>query len=290
MQRALVTGVLLAATGCAGNREVVPVQNVERTVSVWNGDAALGRHHLCTEYVTPAERLNTNKGSLGIPIGDKGVNVSYEHAESLATIYTVTEIMQFGQMALFRLCEAAGNGMIKQDEYATTFNDTVRGVGELLEAQLKRDQVSVQTHLIRLANKMVDLDRQRCNAADDATVSGQSRRGEFDAERKRLRQEFVELRQSVDATSFVQEPREAKPPSADEAKAFDTAAKAYLEAKNSSGDKKNPPKPADPNDLTTKCDAAKVSYVPMRACAELDSTVSTRAASLMKQLDAAGCK
>ncbi len=296
MRQAFFLAVLFSMASCAGNREVVPVQNVERTVSVWADDAAYGRHHLCTEYVTPAERLNTNKGTLGIPIGDKGVNVSYEHAESLATIYTVTEIMQFGQMALFRLCEAAGNGMIKENQYATTFNDTVNGVGQLLEAQLKRDQFAVQTHLLRLADKMVDLDRRRCDAASDPSVSRTERLDELNAERKQVRQEFVELRQSVDATSLVKEPKEAKPPSAAEAEAFETAARLYLEVKHpprASDDSKTGAKPRttqNDSSLQAKCEAARGAYEPVRACAELDSTTSTRAASLKKQLDEDGCR
>jgi hypothetical protein len=267
--------IAVAAAGCAANREVVPVQNVERTVSVWSGDAATGRHHLCTEYVTPAERLNTNKGSLAIPIGDKGVNVSYEHAESLATIYTVTEIMQFGQMALFRLCEAAGNDMIKKDEYVSTFNATVLGVGELLQSQLKRDQFAVQTHLIRLVDKMVDLDRQRCDAAADATVSAKTRRDELGDQRKRVRQEFVELRQSVDASNILKEPKEPTLPSAEQADAFEKAVNDYL-TKSS-------------EHTEAKCREARTKYEPLRACAELDSTVSTRAASLLKRLEDEKC-
>src|SRR5690349_8145993 len=110
---------LLWIIGCSST-PVIPVRNVERVTAVWNADEGVVPH-ICLEYASPAEKLQATKASLGVPIGDKAVQVSYESSESLATIYTVSEIMQFGHAALYRLCEAAGNGSIDRKQFEALF-------------------------------------------------------------------------------------------------------------------------------------------------------------------------
>ncbi|HVU04314.1 MAG TPA: hypothetical protein VHE30_21295 [Polyangiaceae bacterium] len=177
MKKLLVMLPLLAfIPGCAGRPNVVPVQNVERAVTVWYAPPVKGPdgrlmpgppEHLCLEYASPAQRLDRTKLALNVPVGDKAAGVSYEASESLAMIYSVSEIMQFGHAALYRLCEARGNGAINADEYKLLFGEAMKNVYELIHLELTRQSVSGFERAMDLKRRFDD------NIAQTKTALGQ---------------------------------------------------------------------------------------------------------------------
>src|SRR5688572_26771538 len=95
----------LSLVGCH-KKQIQTVRNVERAVAHWGPEtSATGVSHLCLEYSTAAEKLHDRDAGATVPVGEVAVTLSYKDKESLASIYSVSEIMQFGHAALYRLCE-----------------------------------------------------------------------------------------------------------------------------------------------------------------------------------------
>jgi len=192
----LFFGLSLSACACASNDEVLHVANVERAVTTWRdkgprkgGGNARQRSatsiHLCLEYASPAEKLEATKAGLMVPIGaDKNVSVSYESAQSLATIYSVSEIMQFGHAALYRLCEASGNQAITNDTYRDLFGQTLQNVNELLRLQMLQVREGVDGQIAVLRAQVQSIDSQICAQRRLGPTATPAQ--DFDAQRKAL--------------------------------------------------------------------------------------------------------
>jgi hypothetical protein len=124
--------LVLIGTLCGCSSNLVRVPNTERATTLWNT-----KEHVCLEYATAASKLTQQHANIAFPVtGTSGVQLSYESAESLASIYTVSDVLQFGHAALYRLCEAAGNGNISDGEYAKLLSDTLASINQLLATQM----------------------------------------------------------------------------------------------------------------------------------------------------------
>jgi hypothetical protein len=194
--RSLVCSILVVSAFGCGTTHVVPVKNVERATTVWEADE--GRiPHLCLEYSSPAEKLEATKASLGVPIGNKSVQLTYESAESLATIYTVSEIMQFGHAALYRLCEAVGNGALDRHQFGQLFGQTLKNMNDLIQLQLEAKNHAGASAAVNLQQQIKEIDKRRCELLRSFASAS------FDAEWKRLtesRVAFAERYQGIRQT------------------------------------------------------------------------------------------
>jgi hypothetical protein len=197
--RLLICSILVvSAIGC-GATHVVPVSNVERATTVWESDEGL-IPHLCLEYSSPAEKLDATKASLGVPIGTKSVEVSYESAQSLATIYTVSEIMQFGHAALYRLCEAVGNGALDKEKFGELFDKTLNNMNNLIRLQLEAKDSAGVSAAVGIQQDVRELDKRRCQLLEKSATTG------FEAEWQTLMQERGALEKrykGIQATQHV---------------------------------------------------------------------------------------
>lgn len=146
--------------------QVRSVSNVQRAVTQWPAvTSGTGAPHICLEYASPAAKLHDREVGLVVPVGEPSVEATYSDAESLAMIYSVSEIMQFGHAALYRLCEASGNQMLEQREYEKLFNGTLESVNDLIELQLNRKKLDAQTRLQFMRDELDQLDTERCAAS-----------------------------------------------------------------------------------------------------------------------------
>jgi len=197
MQRtaSLVTcgGWLMALIAC-GPKQVQPVKNVERAVTMWDGDKTpSGQAHLCLEYSTAAEKLHDREANASIPVGETPVTLGYKDAESLANIYSVSEIMQFGHAALYRLCEASGNQAIDETTYKALFADSIAGVHDLIELQLLREKVGSIEHLMVLRSEFDRIDERRCGLARSNSAAAARELLSLNARRRELEKRISEL-------------------------------------------------------------------------------------------------
>jgi hypothetical protein len=230
-RNALFFGLSLMASACASNDDVLHVTNVERAVTTWRvkelresdegaTDAKRRRAqriHLCLEYASPAEKLEATKASLAVPVGaDKNVSVSYESAQSLATIYSVSEIMQFGHAALYRLCEASGNRAISNATYRDLFGQTLQNVNELLRLQMLQVREGVDGQIAVLRAQVQSVDSQICVQRRLGSTAVPSQ--DFDTQRKAFVARHTKL---VPAATQIVAPLPDPVPATTE---FDTAA------------------------------------------------------------------
>ncbi len=197
--KAFVTGAALAvlASGCTQNG-VVPVQNVERAASVWNKPVPTPKGlrsgtsqkttHICLEYALPTRSDHTNKAKAGATVQGVPLEASYESTASMAAMYSVTEIMQFGQAALYRLCEADGNGSLKGSEYANNFLKVLESVDGLLRLQMAGQTASILTHANGLLQRADEIDREMAPflGYQKASVRTPQRLKELRAERNQV--------------------------------------------------------------------------------------------------------
>ncbi len=196
--KAFLTSVALVAlaSGCTQNG-VVPVQNVERAASVWSKPApskgsrnatSQKTTHICLEYALPTRSDHTNKAKAGATVQGVPVEASYESTASMAAMYSVTEIMQFGQAALYRLCEADGNGSLKGSEYANNFLKVLESVDGLLRLQMAGQTASILTHANGLLQRADEIDREMAPflGYQKASVRTPQRLKELRAERNQV--------------------------------------------------------------------------------------------------------
>jgi len=211
--------LLIAIGGCAGT-PVVPVRNVERVTTVWQSDNGL-IPHLCLEYASPAEKLQATKASLGVPIGEKNVEVSYESSESLATIYTVSEIMQFGHAALYRLCEAYGNKAVDKDKFNELFDSALKSVNGLIELQLSAKNGGAAVIGMRLQKDIQDLDKERCKLLKSTSAEREAKWKNAAAQRSELVDRYEKIKEVQDLLPSVPE---------DKVQALEGSAQKYIAA------------------------------------------------------------
>jgi len=188
---AVPLGALLLA---CNQKQVQTVSNVQRTTAVWPaGTTATGGPHICVEYATPAEKLKDREASLSVPIsGEQSAELRYQQAESLASIYSVSEIMQFGHAALYRLCEASGNQAIDEGTYKDLFKQTLTDVNHLLELQMTAQGMAAEQRLATHVKDLAELDEQWCaeSRKDSSTAA---------LERERLRKRRKQIIESIEA-------------------------------------------------------------------------------------------
>lgn len=99
-----------------------------------------GYIHSCFESPGPASITNHMKATLeaikSVEFDKAKASDSQkamaEYNQKLATLYTVGEIIQFGQNALFRLCEARGNGDFTAKSYRANFELILNSMVDLL--------------------------------------------------------------------------------------------------------------------------------------------------------------
>ncbi len=74
--------------------------------------------HFCMEPVGPATKLHNVTTELSGNFKEiVEVTAKNEYSQNLAKIYEVGEILQLSHVALYRLCEAVGNGSLEAKEY-----------------------------------------------------------------------------------------------------------------------------------------------------------------------------
>lgn len=222
--RTAAGGLMLGGLiGCAHDG-IVKVENAERAATVWGSPSDASRAqggvapHVCLEYSTPAQELAASKSSLSVPINGQSVALSHESAENLATIYSVSEIMQFGHAALYRLCEAAGNGAIPSEhDYYKLFAVTLEQVHGLIRLQLEKDSVSALTLLDRWRSDIEGLDRRRCRLREAEATETRASDRELKEKREQLARRYNDLlaAQKLDGMSAFELPAGAMPDFAD---------------------------------------------------------------------------
>lgn len=140
----IVALIFSLVSGCASiwGYNVKQGKNTKRAIVVWKKDPNEKKGFVtCVEFVTPAEKLHDLNikltGEAKFTKGSPKIVVNYKDTQSLAQIYTVSDIMQFGHMALYRLCEARANGFIPlEDEYVNLFKKTLENVTALMHTQI----------------------------------------------------------------------------------------------------------------------------------------------------------
>lgn len=143
MNRYTAYGIALAlwagASGCGTTlfgHEVEPVSNGQRVANVWAGDDDFEHVRICLEYATAMGEETKSKMDLSVAFGKgKGGSLSYESATQLARIYNVSDIMQFGHAAMYRLCEAWANGALTDAEYNQRLGRVLDSMQDLLLVQ-----------------------------------------------------------------------------------------------------------------------------------------------------------
>lgn len=182
--RALCIAACAPAAGCSSDHEIVRIDNAERAATVWKKEGPKS----CLEYSTAAETLSKHSAALAgsLPAGQK-LELSFESSQNLAQIYTVSDIMQFGHAALYRLCEAAANKEIPADKYETLFQDTLSKLTDLLLAQIAVNRATVATELGAVKAE-IDSTRQKRAALDPKDPNAQARIKQLDRQLDALEQ------------------------------------------------------------------------------------------------------
>ncbi|PJZ44240.1 hypothetical protein [Leptospira brenneri] len=105
-----------------------------------------GFSHACMESPGPATITKDSSLTLDalqkIDFGtiqtEENKKLALTYHESLATLYTVSEIIQFGQNALYRLCEGRGNGDFTTNDYRNNFIFILKSMTELMREAKKK--------------------------------------------------------------------------------------------------------------------------------------------------------
>jgi hypothetical protein len=154
----------LPLTSCGASDNIERIDNTQRATTLWKRTTG---DHVCLEYATAASKLDNRRANLAFPItANQNVQLSYENAESLASIYTVSDILQFGHAALYRLCEAAGNGSIDQAGFTKLVQETLQRMSELLEVQLAGPQMNAKDRIAQAWNRVQAARASRLQAED----------------------------------------------------------------------------------------------------------------------------
>jgi hypothetical protein len=221
--------LLLMSSACAAHRGAVHADDVEPSATVWNGSGHSGQHHVC------AERPLSEKGLSGHqrpgPVGpDKPVAARDEAAKNAAGAANVAQISQFGQVALYRLCEAAGNGLLTEETYVSAYTKTLTSVRDLLEAQRRSEQYAFHSRLLQLRERIDAIDQRSCElrlGRGDGTLDDDASWETFEVERRELSREFDALRASTNAY-YIETPRNYAVPTRRQVDEFEKDAAAYL--------------------------------------------------------------
>jgi hypothetical protein len=221
--------LLLMSSACAAHRGAAHVDDVEPSVTVWNGSGHSGQHHVCTEQPLPEKGLSGHQRSGPVGPG-KPAAARDEVAKDAAAAVNVAQITQFGQVALYRLCEAAGNGLLTDETYVNAYTKTLTSVLDLLEAQRRSEQYALHSRLLQLRERIDAIDQRSCElrlGRSDATLDDDASWEAFEAERRELSREFDALRSSSNAY-FIAPPRNYAVPTRRQVDKFEKDAAAYL--------------------------------------------------------------
>jgi hypothetical protein len=130
-------------------------------------------------------------GALG---AGKTAAVSYQSATSLAQIYNVSDIMQFGHAAMYRLCEAAADKFLTPSEYVAQLSDVLRTMRELLRVQAQAVVGSAYAPLANARATLDDLEAEKAVLESRLMTSADTaRQKELSANAKRTKEEQSEL-------------------------------------------------------------------------------------------------
>ena len=137
MQKYLVCVLVLSISGCA--------VHTKTSVDAKENDE---RHIISTEYedgvvatcLEPIGSIVSNTGiKIDIGASKEGVGeakVNFEMSGEVSKIYEISEIMQLGHTAFYRLCEARMNGFISNVDYKASFSDTFFQINTLIQSRL----------------------------------------------------------------------------------------------------------------------------------------------------------
>lgn len=126
------------------------------------------------EYSTAVAETGRNKLGFEVPtVLPTGTTISpkltIERETNIAQIYTVSETLQLGHAALYRLCEARGNGDIeKADDYKQMFTDVFTKVQDLIQVQVDVRHHQIVAERVRVADELEAIDRDLRTLNDDA--------------------------------------------------------------------------------------------------------------------------
>lgn len=147
--------------GCGGAVEQVP--NTSRAATKWTREDAAER--VCLEYSTAVAETGKNKLGFEIPATlPSGTTISpkltVERETNIAQIYTVSETLQLGHAALYRLCEARGNGDIEPKAYPEMFSKVFDQVKELIQVQVDVRHHKIVLERVKVADELEILERE----------------------------------------------------------------------------------------------------------------------------------
>lgn len=156
----LIAVVIAIQPGCGASVEEVP--NTSRAATKWTRKDAPER--LCLEYSTAVAETGKNKLGFEVPTAlptgtTLAPKLTIERETNIAQIYTVSETLQLGHAALYRLCEARGNGDIKDEAYAQMFSKVFDQVRELIQVQVDVRHHKIVLERVRVADELEILDR-----------------------------------------------------------------------------------------------------------------------------------
>jgi hypothetical protein len=214
---------------CATGRDAVRVDAAERSVTVWEGSPYSGRQHVCTERLTSDKGLSDR--SRFEPRGSENAAAGHDDPlRSEESVLNVEQLTQFGDMALYRLCEAAGNGFIAEDTYVAAFTNMVTMVYASFEAQRRNEPHALHGRLLELRKRIDTIDRRNCDirlSGDEDTLDDDEALDADKRERGRLSREFEALRSSTNAY-FIEPPRQLVIPTRRQVDEFEKDATEYL--------------------------------------------------------------
>ncbi|WCL51474.1 hypothetical protein [Leptospira sp. GIMC2001] len=150
IQFALTLFILALSMSCRTTKvfedfAVTSGSNTERYILTWKrNDGKLP--YSCIEFTGPGAREHNLTASqtisdvLKIPgIAEKNETITniMQYNQKVVTMYTVTEVLQFGHAGLFNLCQAHGNGSISDAQYFENFAKLMTTIRRLLELAMK---------------------------------------------------------------------------------------------------------------------------------------------------------
>jgi hypothetical protein len=214
------------SSACAAHRGAAHVDDAEPSVTVWDWSGHSRQQHVCTERPLPEKGLS-GRGPVS---ADKPAAARDEVAKNAAAAVNVAQITQFGQVALYRLCEAAGNGLLTDETYVNAYTKTLTSVGDLLEAQRRSEQYALHSRLLQLRERIDVIDQRSCElrlGRGDGTLDDDASWEALEAERRERSREFDALRSSISAY-FIAQPRNYAVPTRRQVDKFEKDAAAYL--------------------------------------------------------------
>lgn len=151
---------IFGVIGCGKTHS--PVKNTERVLTKWEKKEA--EIVKCLEFSTASSKLNNLSFELAAgKIGATDVpGISFANAESLANIYEVADIIQYGHAAMYRLCEAQANGFFKdfdENQIIEMYDEVGDNVREILMIKYGGEVGVSAVATLKLTNKMSKIDK-----------------------------------------------------------------------------------------------------------------------------------